>query len=85
MLRRRSNQYFDGYSVLLTSETKRLDLSEGEWHVVRQETLDYVAALRTSGHLLDARPLRSATTASTLRIRDGKLLVADGPFAETKE
>jgi hypothetical protein len=66
-------------------EQKLNNLSEGEWHILRQKTLDYVAALRTRGHLLDARPLRSATTASTLRIRDGKLLVADGPFAETKE
>jgi hypothetical protein len=74
------------YLCLAYEEEQKLnDLSEGEWHILRQETLDYVAALRTSGHLLDARPLRSATTASTLRIRDGKLLVADGPFTETKE
>jgi hypothetical protein len=66
-------------------EQKLNNLSEGEWHILRQETLDYVAALRTSGRLLDTRPLRSATTASTLRIRDGKLQVTDGPFAETKE
>jgi hypothetical protein len=61
------------------------DLSEGEWHALRQETLDYVEALRTSGHLVDARPLQSATTASTLRVRNGSLSVTDGPFAETRE
>jgi hypothetical protein len=66
-------------------EQKLNNLSEGEWHVLRQETLDYVESLQTSGKLLDARPLRSATTASTVRVRDGKLQVKDGPFAETKE
>ena len=74
------------YLCLAYEEEQRLNsLSEAEWHVLRRETLEYVATLRASGHLLDARPLRSATTASTLRVRDGKSLVTDGPFAETKE
>jgi hypothetical protein len=42
-------------------------------------------ALKRSGHLLDARPLHSANTATTLKVRNGKLTVTDGPFAETKE
>ena len=32
-----------------------------------------------------AQALQSATTASTIRLRNGKVLVSDGPFAETKE
>ncbi len=56
-----------------------------EWDAVREETLAYVDALKRSGHLLDARPLRSASTAATLKVREGKLCVTDGPFAETKE
>ena len=56
-----------------------------EWDAVREETLAYVDALKRSGHLLDTRPLRSATSAATLKVRDGKLSVTDGPFAETKE
>ena len=74
------------YLCLAYEEEQKLNnLSEGEWHVLRQETLDYVESLQASGHLVDARPLRSATTASTVRVRDGKLQVTDGPFAETKE
>jgi uncharacterized protein with GYD domain len=60
-------------------------LTEGEWHALRQETLDYVAALQRSGCLILAQPLQSATRAATLRVRDGRLSVTDGPFAETKE
>ena len=56
-----------------------------EWDVVREEILAYVEALRQSGQLLDARPLQSATTAATLKVRNGQLAVTDGPFAETKE
>lgn len=74
------------YLCLAYEEERKLnDLSEGEWQALRQETLDYVDALRTSGHLLDARPLRSARAASTLRVREGRLAITDGPFAETKE
>ena len=74
------------YLCLAYEEEQKLNnLSGGEWHVLRQETLDYVESLQASGHLVDARPLRSATTASTVRVRDGKLQVTDGPFAEAKE
>lgn len=60
-------------------------LSHDEWRTLRQETLDYVEALRTSGRLVDARPLQSATTAVTVRVRNDTLIVTDGPFTETKE
>jgi hypothetical protein len=60
-------------------------LSQADWHAFRTEVLDYVAGLRASGRLIDARPLQRAGTASTVRVRDGKRLVSDGPFAETKE
>ena len=67
-------------------EQRKLDgLSTAEWQALRRETLGYVESLRTSGRLLAAHPLKSATTASTVRVRDGKLSVVDGPFIETKE
>jgi len=61
------------------------DMSEADWQSLRRETLEYVEHLRERGHLIDARPLQGARTASTLRVRDGRLSVTDGPFAETKE
>lgn len=60
-------------------------LTQEEWTALRSETLAYVQALRASGHLLHTEPLQSARTASTLRVRHGRLSVTDGPFAETKE
>ena len=60
-------------------------LTEDQWRALRQETLDYVQALEQSGRLVLAQPLQSATRAATLRVREGRVLVTDGPFAETKE
>jgi hypothetical protein len=41
--------------------------------------------LRESGTLLAAEPLHPVETATTVRIRNGKMTITDGPFAETKE
>ena len=60
-------------------------MSASDWQALRHETLDYVVSLRERGHLIDARPLLSATKARTVRMRAGKHSVTDGPFAETKE
>jgi len=74
------------FLCLAYEEQRALDaLSESEWHALRKETLDYVDRLQKSGRLILAQALQSAATASTLRVRSGKLSVIDGPFAETKE
>ncbi|MBY0495063.1 MAG: YciI family protein [Cyanobacteria bacterium] len=41
--------------------------------------------LRNRGLLLAAEPLFKADTAKTVRVRDGRVAITDGPFAETKE
>jgi hypothetical protein len=60
-------------------------LSQREWEALRSETLAYVASLRQSGHLLVTHALQSVQTATTVRVRNDRLSVVDGPFAETKE
>jgi hypothetical protein len=74
------------YLCIAYEEQKKLDdLTPDEWQALRRETLDYVAALRTSGRLIITHALQSATTASTVRVRGGTTAVTDGPFVETKE
>jgi hypothetical protein len=74
------------YLCLAYEEESALNaLSRREWDDLRQETLDYVAALRDSGHLLVTEPLQSASSGVSIRVRDGNLSTTDGPFAETKE
>ena len=46
---------------------------------------DYVKAIQQSGIVLAGAGLEPTTTATTIRLRDGKRHVQDGPFAETKE
>jgi hypothetical protein len=60
-------------------------LSRSEWDLLRGETLGYREELQHRGHMISAEALKSARTAATVRVRDGKLTVTDGPFAETKE
>jgi hypothetical protein len=45
----------------------------------------YVRALDEAGVRVAGAGLESATTATTLRVREGKRLVQDGPYADTKE
>lgn len=74
------------YLCIAYEEEQQLNqLSESEWQALRQETLNYVDALRQSGRLIVTHALQSATTASMVRVRGGELVVTDGPFAETKE
>ena len=74
------------YLCLAYEEESVLDaLSRTEWDALRKETLDYVDALQRSGRLLITHPLQSVRSATTVRVRDGRLSTTDGPFAETKE
>jgi hypothetical protein len=41
--------------------------------------------IRKSGHFLAAQALRAAASAATVRVRNGKASLTDGPFAETEE
>lgn len=50
-----------------------------------QRTLDHVEELRQSGRLVLTHALQSVRSATTVRVRHGRLSTTDGPFAETKE
>ncbi len=45
----------------------------------------YDTALRESGYCIASEALQPVQTATTVRVRNGKLTITDGPFAETKE
>jgi hypothetical protein len=50
-----------------------------------RECLNCGETLRESGILLAAEPLHPVETATTVRVRNGKVSITDGPFAETKQ
>lgn len=45
----------------------------------------YADSIQQSGHLIVGQALQGVETATTVRVRNGKASVMDGPFAETKE
>ena len=56
-----------------------------EMQALVDSALDYDEEIRRSGHYIVSNALQPARTARTLRVREGKVLVTDGPFAETRE
>lgn len=61
-------------------------LSPEHWNSAPDEACFACASdLRRSGHLIDGTPLHPVHTATTVRVRNGRPTVTDGPFAETKE
>ena len=49
------------------------------------EYMQFSGDIKKSGHFKGGEPLQPVSTATTVRIREGKVLKTDGPFAETRE
>jgi hypothetical protein len=60
-------------------------MSEKERDAHIAECLAYDEELRENGHVVGGEALQSVRSATTLRFRNGRVAVTDGPFAETKE
>ena len=60
-------------------------LGETELQQMRQESVRLANDINSSGRYVDAAPLQPASTGTCVRVREGKRLVTDGPFAETRE
>ena len=60
-------------------------LSDTRQEECNAESVQPTNQLKSRGRYLAAKPLRPASTATSVRVRDGKALVTDGPFAETRE
>lgn len=58
---------------------------EGEQERCYQDSVKLTQDLYAKGQYLGASPLHPVATATSVRVRDGKRLVTDGPFAETRE
>lgn len=60
-------------------------LSEAEYQACYVESTQLAHELHAAGQYVGASPLHPTATATSVRVRDGKSLVTDGPFAETRE
>ena len=60
-------------------------MEENDRNSMMGEYAGYNEGLRQAGVFVEGAPLESTQTATTVRMRDGRQLITDGPFAETRE
>ncbi len=73
---------------LLMIYTNEVEYAKNDAATTQKMTAEYEAFTQSiikSGNFKGADRLRPTTTATTVRVRDGKTLTTDGPFAETRE
>jgi hypothetical protein len=73
------------YLCLICAETVMEQMSEADAANHYKEYAAFTDDIKRSGHYVSGNRLKPVDTATTLRVRNGKVLITDGPFAETKE
>ncbi len=74
------------YLVMIYCDDTLLDaLPDGEFDSMMHSCFMHADELQVQGHLHDSQQLEAPATARTLRVRNDRVSVVDGPFAETKE
>ena len=73
--------------ILLVHHSEEVlgDLGENSLEQMRAESVELANQIHSKGQYVDAAPLHPTSTATCVRVREGKRLVTDGPFAETRE
>jgi hypothetical protein len=74
------------YALLIyAAEKDWAESSKEEQGRIYNEYWAYTVELKKSGKMLSCTPLDPTPTATTIRVRSGKTVSTDGPFADTKE
>jgi hypothetical protein len=73
------------YLCLICAEKVMEQMSEVDAASHFEEYREFTDAIRKSGHLVGCNRLLPPDTATTVRVRQGKVAITDGPYAETKE
>ena len=74
------------YLCLIYDEEKKMaEMSKSEGDAFMGEYFAFTEGIKKSGHYLGGEALQPVQTATTVRVRNGKVSTTDGPFAETKE
>jgi len=71
--------------LIYAAESSWQNLTPAETEKVIGEYRAFAEGIKNSGQFIGANRLHPVVTATTVRVRDGKLSATDGPFAETKE
>ena len=71
--------------LIYSEESMWQKMPKAESDSMYGEYFAFTEAITKSGHYINGNPLQPTSTASTVRVRNGKVSTTDGPFAETKE
>jgi hypothetical protein len=71
--------------LIYDEESRAATMSKSEGDALMGEYFAFTEAIRKSGHYVSGEALQPVRTATTVRVRNGRLSAVDGPFAETKE
>ena len=71
--------------MIYTDDSLMEALPAGQYDTMMRGCLAHADELRSCGQLLDSQQLEAPATARSVRIRNGRTSIVDGPFAETKE
>ena len=71
--------------LIYSDETLWEKMSKADMDAVMGEYNAFTKDIKKSGHYLGGDELQPTQTATTVRVRNGKVSTTDGPFAETKE
>jgi len=71
--------------MIYRSETELAKMSSADLSAMYGEYGKFTEEITNSGNYIGGNPLKPTSTATTVRVRDSKRVVTDGPFAETKE
>ena len=71
--------------LIYESEAQAQKRTDADNARMNNEYMEFTQDIARSGHLKAGEPLERSSSATTVRVRNGKTATVDGPFAETKE
>jgi hypothetical protein len=71
--------------LIYENEAQWAGVSQAEQGKIFEEYMVYTNDIKKKGHYIGGQALQPVSTATTVKVKDGKTLTTDGPFAETRE
>ena len=71
--------------LIYSAEAEIAGFTPEQQGTLMKDYMAFTQAIMASGHYKGGNPLQPSVTATSVRVRDGKTMTTDGPFAETRE
>ena len=71
--------------LIYENEKNWAEIPEAEQGKIFQEYMDYTSGIKKGGQYIGGEALQPISTATCVRVKNGKAVSTDGPFAETRE